>query len=144
MQAYASTVIPAGVDSVWAIVRRFGALDQWHGAIADCAMEHGAPGDQVGAVRAFHLTDGTLVKERLVALDDANRTLTYNFVVPAFPIDNYLAAMHVAPVTDSGRTFVEWMATFDQSAAITEDYSEIISAAVFAVGLEGLARHVGG
>ena len=138
-RAYASTVIDAPVEKIWAIVRDFNGLPSWVPVVTRSRIEDGLAADVVGCVRSFHLRDGTHVRERLLELDDARRSLSYNFETPAFPVGDYVATLRVMPVTAGDRSFVEWEATFEEPAAERGRYEEIVSRDVFAVALASLA-----
>lgn len=56
-QVYTSSVIGAPAERVWAAVRDFNALPDWHPGVAESRIEAGAPADQVGCVRAFRLAE---------------------------------------------------------------------------------------
>ena len=137
--AYSSIVIDAPVEKVWALVRDFDGLPAWNAGVVRSRIEDGLAADVVGCVRSFHLKDGTHVRERLIHLDDANRSLSYNFETPAFPVGDYLATLRVMPVTAGDRSFVEWEATFEEPAAERGKYEALISRDVFSAGLLGLA-----
>ena len=137
-RAYASAVIGAPVDQVWAIIRDFNGLPGWHPAIIRSEIEGGKTGETIGAIRSFYLADGAHVREQLVALDDRQRTLFYIFVKPAFPITNYVSQIRVAPVTDGGGTFVEWSADFDERPEDAGKYVDAVANGVFASGLSAL------
>lgn len=143
-KAYASAIIDAPVEAVWAIVRDFNGLPDWHPAIATSEIEDGLDADVVGCVRSFTLQDGTHIRERLLHLSDADRTFTYNFEKPAFPVENYLATVRLMPVTSGDRTFAEWEAVFDEAPEDRGKYVEIISNAVFQSGLAALKAKAGG
>lgn len=136
-KAYASTVIEAPVEAVWPMVRDFNGLPAFVSAVASSTIEDGLPADAVGCIRAFHIGD-TLVRERLLALDDCRYRLVYNFETPAFPVANYRAVLELIPVTTGDRTFVQWTSTFDEAPADAGVYVEIISRDVFAAGLASL------
>jgi hypothetical protein len=79
-RSYASSVIEAPAEEVWAVIRDFNGLATWHsGLVASSEIEEGMAGDQVGCVRSFHLTDGTHLRERLLAHSDLDRSYTYDF-----------------------------------------------------------------
>ena len=143
-RAHASIVVDAPVEAVWAIVRDFSALPAWVPGLGPCHIEDHRPADSVGCVRNFRLGDGTLVRERLLALDDARYTFSYNFETPAFPVDNYVAVFEAIPVISGERTFVRWYATFDEAPADRGTYVDVISTAVFASGLGSLAKLAAG
>lgn len=143
-KAYASAIIDAPVEAVWALVRDFNALPAWNPAIASSDIEDGLHSDVVGCVRSFHLPNGALVRERLLSLDDSRYSFSYNFETPAFPVENYVAVLELVPVTNGDRTFAQWWATFDEAPEDRGKYVEIISAQVFAAGLKSLNGTVRG
>ena len=52
-RVYTSSVINASAARVWARVRDFNGLSNWHPAIAESRIENGEPADKVGCVRNF-------------------------------------------------------------------------------------------
>jgi uncharacterized protein YndB with AHSA1/START domain len=139
-RAYASCILKAPVQTVWGLVRDFNGLPKWAPAIVRSKIEGGLDADVVGCIRSFHSKDGTHIRERLLALDDANYTFTYNFEKPAFPVKNYLATLRLYPVTQTDQTFAEWTAHFDEAAGDEGKYVKIISKNVFAANFRNLAR----
>jgi uncharacterized protein YndB with AHSA1/START domain len=139
-RAYASIVLKAPVETVWSLVRDFDALPKWAPAIAKSKIEGGLDADVVGCVRSFYTKEGTHIRERLLTLDDANYTFTYNFEKPAFPVRNYIATLRLYPVTHSDETFAEWRATFDEGPGDVGKYEREISRNVFAANWANLAR----
>ncbi|GAB3997556.1 SRPBCC family protein [Nocardioides marmoraquaticus] len=150
-RAYASIVLPAPVDRVWSVVREFGGLPAWHPGLAESTLVEGHDG-QVGAVRRIVAADGGVVVERLVALDDEDRRLSYVIVESPFAVRRYVATLRVAPVTTpsagpasgSGETFAEWWAEYDAEAADEDGLTRLFAAGVFAAGLRGLRHHLAG
>jgi hypothetical protein len=142
-RSYASTVIDAPADEVWARVRDFNGLPTWHpGMVATSEIEEGKVGDQVGGVRSFTLTDGsTHIRERLVEHSDAERSYTYNFQKTPFDVDNYLATIRVTPVTDGNKSFVEWWTTFDCDRDKIGYWEGFFANEVFQGGFEALKGH---
>jgi hypothetical protein len=143
-RAYASTIVDAPVEAVWATVRDFNGLPDWNPGVADSEIEDGLDSDVVGCIRSFHLGDGTHVRERLLSLDDSCYRFSYNFEKPAFPVENYLAGMELIPVTKTDQTFVQWWATFDERNEDAGRFVDIVSRDVFAAGLKSLADKTGG
>jgi Polyketide cyclase / dehydrase and lipid transport len=137
--AYASIVLKASVETVWSMVRDFNSLPAWAPAVASSEIENGLDAATVGCIRSFYLHDGGHVRERLLALDDTNHSLTYNFEKPAFPVKNYIATLRLHPVTQSGHTFAEWTATFDEAPEDSGKYERIVSEDVFAANFANLA-----
>ncbi len=143
-RAYASTILDAPVEAVWAVIRDFNGLPNWHPAIARSEIEGGLDPDVVGCVRSFHLADGGHVRERLLSLSDRDYSFSYNFEKPAFPVGNYVARVRLMPVTDTDRTFAEWEANFDEAPEDAGKYADLISNAVFQGGWDALKKQVGG
>lgn len=112
-KSYYSTVFEQPAGHLWARIRDFGDYE-WAGTAYQARIEDGRAGDAVGSVRAFRRDDGTLVRQRLRAHSDVERSYTYEFCEPGpFPVRDYLATLRVTPVVDGDRAFVEWWATFD-------------------------------
>ena len=143
-KSYASTVIDASPDEVWAHVRDFNGLATWHsGLVSASEIEDGKTGDQVGAVRSFTLTDGTHLREKLLAFSDLERSYTYDFQTTPFPIDNYLCTMRVTPITDGDASFVEWWTVFDCNRDEQAHWTGFFAGVVFQPGFEAIKRHFG-
>jgi uncharacterized protein YndB with AHSA1/START domain len=143
-RAYASAIIEAPVETVWATIRDFGALASWHPALALSEIEGGGDPDVVGCIRRLELQGGGSARERLLMLDDSRYSFAYNFETPAFPIDNYVATVELIPVTNGDKTFAQWTGTFDPRPEETEDFADIIGTAVFASGWAALAERLKG
>lgn len=141
-EALASTIIDAPVETVWAVLRDFNGMPGWNPGVRDSMIEDGRDADSVGCIRAFHLADGTFVRERLLELDDSRYRLRYNFETPAFPVANYLATLELIPVTNGNVTFVRWHASFDEAPEDAGHFSALISKAVFAGGLKAVAAYL--
>ncbi|HXV91677.1 MAG TPA: SRPBCC family protein, partial [Pseudonocardia sp.] len=97
---YASVVVPAPAEEVWSLIRDFDGPPGWHPAIEVSELTEGGSGAEVGAVRKLTLGDGGVVVERLLTLDDAGRSYTYEILDSPFPVRRYVSTIHVAPVTD--------------------------------------------
>jgi len=138
-RAYSSIILKAPVETVWSLIRDFNGLPSWAPPIARSKIENGLDPDVVGCVRSFYTHDGSHIRERLLALDDARRTFTYNFEKPAFPVRNYVATLRLYPVTHSDQTFAEWEASFDEGPGDEGKYEKIISKEVFATNFKNLA-----
>jgi hypothetical protein len=143
-RSYASTVIDAPADQVWARVRDFNALATWHsGLIAQSEIEDGKTGDQVGCIRSFTLVDGTHIREQLLTHSDEERSYTYNFLKTPFDIDNYLCTIRVTPITDGDGSFVEWWTVFDCNRDEQAHWTAFFANEVFQGGFDALKAHFG-
>lgn len=139
-----SAVIDAPVATVWALLRDFNAHDRWHPAVATSRMEGSRPVDQVGGVRAFRLKDGAFLRERLIALDDRARRLTYCILEAPLRLDGYVATLTATPVTDGDTTFVEWESRFDPPAAEAGRLMRLVGEEIYEAGLTALQRRFAG
>jgi hypothetical protein len=134
---YASAVLPVSADVAWGYLRDFGNIADWHPGIASGELEHGT-GDQVGAVRRLSGPGGEVFRERLVALDDGERSYTYDLFEGPFPVRSYRSTLRVTPVTDTGLAFAEWYARYDADAGDEAWLTKTFARSVFATGLTAL------
>jgi hypothetical protein len=137
---YASGVVPASADAVWSLIRDFNSLPTWLPAITASELINGS-GAEIGAVRRLTLGDGGIVVERLLVLDDPDRSLTYEFVENPFGARRYVATLGVSPVTATGEAFVEWWAEFDAEAADEKRLTDFFADAVYGGGIAALGEH---
>lgn len=143
-RAYASTVLGAPAKEVWAVIRDFNGLPEWHPAVDRSTIEDGRAADSVGCVRNFYLEDGAHLRERLLAFSDPEMSMTYNFEKTPFDVENYRATLRLTPVTDGDRCFAEWWATFDCDVAKADEWIATFAGAVFKGGLDALKDRFGG
>lgn len=138
-RSYASAVVPGSADEVWSLVRDFNGLPGWQPVIAASEIEGGGPACEVGAMRRLTLADGGEVRERLVSLDDAARSYTYEIVTGPFPVRSYVSTIRVLPVTATGESFVEWFGDYDADGADEPELDETFGRGVYGTGLKALA-----
>ena len=143
-EVYTSSVIGAPAERVWAVIRDFNGLPEWHPAIAESRIEGGAPADQVGCVRAFRLRDGGFIRERLLALSDYDYSCTYAILESPMGVENYVATLKLTPITDGGRSFAEWSAAFDCPPEREAELVATIGQGVFQGGFDSLKSRFGG
>jgi hypothetical protein len=139
---YASTVLPVSADRAWEYLRDFGNIAEWHPGIVSGELEHGT-GDQVGAVRRLTGPGGEVFRERLVALDDDERSCAYDLFEGPFPVRYYRATLRVTPVTDTGYAFAEWFAWYDADEEDEAWLTKTFARGVFATGLAALQERFG-
>ena len=120
-RAYYSTVFGQPAAQVWEIVRDFNNYPVWVGGAGESEIEDGKSGDTVGAVRNVLYQDRR-IRQRLLAQSDVERSQTYEFCGAAtLPLADYRATLRISEITDGGRTFVEWWATFDCDSGQRDD-----------------------
>jgi hypothetical protein len=141
---YASSVINASAARVWARVRDFNGLSNWHPAIAESRIENGEPADKVGCIRNFALRNGDRLREQLLGLSDYDMFCTYSILDSPMPVTNYVATLRLTPITDHDRTFIEWSADFDCAPDKEGELVSNIGGNVFQGGFDALKRAFGG
>ena len=144
VKVYTSSVIDAPADRVWAAIRDFNALPNWHPVIKDSRIEGGLPADRVGCVRNFNLKDGGNLREQLLTLSDYDYSYTYSILESPLGVSNYTATLKLTPITDGNRSFAEWTAEFDCEPAKARELAELSGNGVFQGGFDALKRQFGG
>ena len=143
-RVYASSVVNASAARVWARVRDFNGLSNWHPAIAESRIENGEPADKVGCIRNFSLRNGDRLREQLLGLSDYDMFCTYSILDSPMPLTNYVAPLRLTPITDQDRTFIEWSAEFDCAPDREGELVSNIGGNVFQGGFDALKRAFGG
>ena len=97
-------------------------------------IEDNRRGDEVGAVRRFKYGDNWIC-QRLSEHSDTQRTLTYMgielFAFPAGRMDDppapirYEGTIHLLPIVDDNRTFIEWPVTLHTTPGEEEAWQEL-------------------
>ena len=142
-RVYISSVIGAPADRIWQTVRDFNALPDWVPAVRESRIEGGQPSDRVGCVRAFRLQDGGFLRERLLALSDYDFSVSYAILESPMGVENYIATLKLAPITDGNRTFAEWTAEFDCDPANEAELVDNIGTNVFQAAFDALKARFG-
>ena len=133
-----STIVNAPLEQVWAILRDFNGHEAWHPAVAASAIEEGAEGDHVGAVRNFQLSDGGRIREQLLALSDAETSFAYCILEAPVALRNYVAHVRLRPVTSDNTCLWEWRASFDAVASQRERLSRFVAEGIIAAGFRAV------
>ena len=141
-KSYASTVIDAPAEDVWARIRDFNGLATWHGGlVATSEIEDGKAGDQVGVDPELHAHRRHAPPRAAARALGPERSYTYDFQKTPFDVDNYKATIRVTPVTDGDVSFVEWWTTFDCDRDKQEHWVGFFASQVFQGGLDALKAH---
>lgn len=116
-QCYNSTVIDATVDKVWEMINNFHELSWGDKVVTKVDVVGDIPGTEVGAKRilndAFH--------ETLLSIDSGGFSFSYSIddgpgPVSKDSVSNYVGRVSLSPVTDSGKTFIEWVSTYESDS----------------------------
>jgi ligand-binding SRPBCC domain-containing protein len=135
-----STVIDAPAEAVWALLRDFDAQERWNPAVTDIRIEQGRAGDRVGCTRNFRLSDGSRLREQLLALSDADMAFSYCLLDTPLPLLNFTGHVHLVPVTDGDRTFWRWDCRFDAPADDKERLRRLVAKDIQQAGFNSVTE----
>jgi len=138
VQVYVSSVIDAPLGAVWALIRDFNSLPQWHPAIAQSLIEDSRSSSEVGCVRKLTLKTGETVREQLLELSDARTCFTYNILESDVGLLDYVAELSLLPVTDGNRCLATWTANFRTASGLEPEKHRMVEKDVFLGGLQAL------
>ena len=111
---FVSAIIDAPVEKVWAQVRDFNNMPDWHPKFSRSHIEGGLPSDQVGCIRNFDIAGGGgTIRERLLELSDLEYSFRYCILTSPLPVKGYVAQLTLYPVTVGNKTVGVWTAEFD-------------------------------
>jgi carbon monoxide dehydrogenase subunit G len=100
--------IEASADQVWARIRNFDALKDWHPAVAESPADRG---NEEGSVRSIKLKGGGELTETLEVYSDALKKYSYRAKNGgALPVTNYSSTIMVT--ADGSGAVVEWRGAF--------------------------------
>jgi carbon monoxide dehydrogenase subunit G len=100
--------IAAPADKVWGIVKDFGALQNWHPAVAESPADKG---NEEGSVRQIKLRSGGALTETLEAYDASKMRYSYRAKDGgALPVTNYTSTLTVK--AEGSGAVVEWRGAF--------------------------------
>ncbi len=113
-----SSVIDAPVEAVWARIRDFNGLPNWHPRMKTSHIEGGLAADQIGCVRNFQLVTGPTLREQLVGMSERDHSVTYSILETPQPLTNHIAMLKLSAVTDGNRTSAAYEDAGDLGRAI--------------------------
>jgi hypothetical protein len=133
--AYYSSILDHPVQIAWSLIRDFNNYPAYIDGVTESVIEDGRRGDEVGAVRRFRYHDNW-IRQRLESHSDERRSLTYAGLDPfVFPPGQsretpapvrYKGTMHLLPVVDGNRTFIEWSVAFDAAPGDVETWKALL------------------
>lgn len=118
--------IHAPADAIWQVISDFGAADQYLSGVTACTVE----GEGVGALRTLTSIDGSMIVERLEALDEVAHQLSYALLTDT-PFRNCLTTMAVRNLGPD-RAEVAWSATFEADGLPASEAVELVEGALAA------------
>ncbi|MFZ6014119.1 MAG: SRPBCC family protein [Bacteroidota bacterium] len=100
--------VDASAEQIWNILRTGTDLDKWIPIIATCKLE----GSGAGAKRTCTTSDGKVLKETILLVDESNRIFKYRIdEQDMMPLKNYIGTVTV--LERNGHTDVNWSTEFD-------------------------------
>jgi hypothetical protein len=134
-----SGTVAAPAAKVWALVRDFGGIAKWAGPmLQNLSVE----GSGIGAVRRASLPGGLSLAERLEALDEKGRSLSYSIVEKSpIPVKSYLSTMRVVE-TGPNECRLDWTSRFEPDGA-TEEQAQNMIRGVYTNGIAGIRKALG-
>ena len=143
-RVYVSTVVNARNDRVWARVRDFNGLPQWHPGFSRSHIEAGLRGDTVGCIRNFDIADGGgTIRERLLTLSDPDYTMAYSILDAPLPVADYVATLKLYPITVGNKTLGTWSAEFRVTEGREADVVDRIANGTFGKAFEVIDKLLG-
>jgi hypothetical protein len=141
---FVSAVIDAPIEKVWAQVRDFNNLPDWHPKFSRSHIEGGLPSDQVGCVRNFDIAGGGgTIRERLLELSDLEHSFRYCILSSPLPVNDYVAQLTLYPVTVENKTVGVWTAEFDVTNGDEVGTVDAVANGTFGLAFEVLNRTLG-
>jgi hypothetical protein len=144
-QVHVSAVIDAPIEKVWAKVRDFNGLPQWHPRFSRSHIEDGLASDRIGCVRNFDIAGGGgTIRERLLTLSDLEHTFTYCILTSPLPVEGYVATLKLHPITVGSKTLGVWTAEFKVTDGNEAAVVEAVGNGTFGKAFEVLNQHFAG
>lgn len=111
-------VIKAEPAKLWAVLKDFGSIAQWHPAVSAVKLEErkDTESDAVLTHRILTLKDGGSIVEKLRESNDAEMKVDYKMVEGTIPVSNYRAVMQVKAGTSAGESILTWTGRFYNKA----------------------------
>jgi carbon monoxide dehydrogenase subunit G len=134
--------INAAPEAVWALVKDFDKMQDWHPAVAGSTA---TSGNSVDSERTLTLKGGGTVVEKLESWSDADRKFSYRMrQAGPIPVTNYSSTLTVKPGPAAGTAVVEWRGAFyrgyPNNDPPPEQNDEAAVAAVTGIYKAGLAH----
>ena len=100
--------VNASPDQIWNVLRTGTGLDKWIPIITTCSLE----GSGAGAKRTCTTSDGKVLKETILLIDESNRIFKYRIdEQDMMALKNYVGTVTV--LERNGHTDVSWSTEFD-------------------------------
>jgi hypothetical protein len=133
-----SVEIKSSPKPVWALIKDFGRLQNWHPAYSNSVIKSGRRNAK-GAIRTVTL-NGESYEEELLKFDDKKMFYRYRIVGDSpFPVTDYVSTMYVTK-GKGGKTKVLWQGKFKNKPDSGKTDAEVIDllSGTYQEGLDNL------
>jgi len=142
---FVSAVINAPIEKVWAQVRDFNNMPDWHPKFSRSHIEGGLPSDRVGCVRNFDIAGGGgTIRERLLELSDLEHSFRYCILTSPLAVKGYVAQLTLYPVTVGDKTVGIWTAEFQPTDDNEAGTVDAVANGTFGLAFEVLNNRLAG
>lgn len=142
MSCFNSIVINAPIEKVWEKIKDFHDFSWAPNVVTKCEAIGNKSGTEVGAKRILN----DVFHETLVGFNEEEHRFQYSIDDGPSPVSkdnvkNYIADVHLIPITNSNTTFIEWASSWE-SASNSEETTSFCNP-IYAAILNDLAsKHV--
>jgi 8-hydroxy-5-deazaflavin:NADPH oxidoreductase len=136
-----SRIIDAPIETLWAKVANFQNVVNWHPDVTESSLLDAATGTEPGDKRQIQLRDGTLVREKLLAIDTDLHRYTYSVDDGQLPLRDHMSTVSMLALNDNS-TEVIWTASFRPVGIPAADLANGVRSGVIELGLDGLAESI--
>lgn len=137
-----SVTVNAPADKVWAEVKDFGALQNWHPAVESTKIDKGGD-NKPGTVRTLSLKGGGNITETLTAYSDKGRSQSYKINEGVLPVAGYTSTISVKPAGKDKAT-LSWTSSFKAKAGTSDADAKKTIEGVYDAGLGNVQKKLGG
>lgn len=132
-------IIKAPASRVWETLRKFDGVERYLPVVKSSTVKGSGDGaERTCTVQMSHDQAPMLLEEKLLDVDEVNRSLRYIIVNSSMPIDDYMGTMKVTEL-DESICEVKWSSTFN-AKGISENESVGMIKGIHAMGLDGLRK----
>ena len=135
--AKVSQVIEASAEKVWDLLGDFGGVMRFSAGMESCTVE----GEGLGAIRTLRMPGGIELDERLEALDESARTLSYSITRGPLPMKAYYATISVCEEGENACR-VDWESTYEPSG-VSEEQAQELAEGIYNGSLAAVKKTLG-
>ncbi len=131
--------VNASPETTWKLIGDFNHLDVWHPVVVASELTEGNS-QSTGAVRVLTLGNGDTITEKLVELNNDDKTYSYAITASKLPVADYVGTITVKPA-ENGQSMVTWSSTFDAATDVTDSDAIEGTAGIYVAGLTSIQKH---